>query len=208
MKTVLYGTASALILIGGAAFAQSVDRPGHDSPAPGTRTEAMSAAKDATYGVVGKVDATMTTTTQGFVTAAANSDMYEVAAGKLAVERAQSAEVKAFAAKMVEAHTATTAKLKSLIASGKIKADAPAHVDIRRQSMLDHLRGAKAADFDHRYISQQLAAHQEADILMAGYAKDGDNAAIREFARDTDKAVKMHLSMVQKLSVTDKRASK
>jgi putative membrane protein len=73
--------------------------------------------------------------------------------------------------------------------------------------MLDNLRGAKAEDFDHRYISQQVAAHKEADILMRGYAKDGDNAAIKDFAATTDKAVKMHLSMAQNLDASTKSAS-
>ena len=63
----------------------------------------------------------------------------------------------------------------------------PAHVDNRRQGMLDDLRGAKAADFDHRYLAQQVAAHKEADILMRGYAKDGDNAAIKDFAGTTER---------------------
>ena len=35
---------------------------------------------------------------------------------------------------------------------------------------------------------------------MRGYAKDGDNASIKSFAADTDKAVKMHLSMAQGLA--------
>ena len=91
--------------------------------------------------------------------------------------------MKAFARKMVEAHTGTTAKLKSIIASNNINVTPPAHVDNRRQGMLDDLRGAKAQDFDHRYVAQQIAAHKEADILMRGYAKDGDNAAIKDFAR-------------------------
>ena len=73
--------------------------------------------------------------------------------------------------------------------------------------MIDNLRGATAADFDHRYLVQQEAAHREAEILLRGYAKDGDNAAIKDFAATTDKAVKMHLSMAQKLDARTKSAS-
>jgi putative membrane protein len=208
MKNILLGAASALFLMTGGAFAAPADQPGHVSPKPGTNTEAMSAVKDTTAGVVGQVSAEMTTTTQGFVTAAATSDMYEVTAGKLAAQRAQSPDVKAFAQKMVEAHTGTTTKLKGIIASNNIKVTPPAHVDNRRQGMLDDLRGAKAEDFDHRYIVQQVAAHKEADILFRGYAKDGDNAAIKDFARTTDKDIKMHLSMAQQLDAATRTASK
>jgi putative membrane protein len=168
----------------------------------------MSAVKDSTAGVVGAVSAEMTSTTKGFVTAAATSDMYEVTAGKIALMRAQSPDVKAFAQKMVDAHTMTTQKLKGILASNNINVTPPAHVDNRRQGMLDDLRGAKAADFDHRYITQQVAAHKEADILFRGYAKDGDNAAIKDFAATTDKDIKMHLSMAQQLDASTKTANK
>jgi putative membrane protein len=207
MKQALLCTASAVLLMSAGAVAQPVDQPGHQSPRPGTNSETMSAVQDTTAGVVGRVSAEMTHSTKGFVTAAAISDMYEVTAGKLALERAQSSEVKDFAQKMVDAHTETTTKLKGIIASNNIKVTPPAHVDGRRQGMLDNLRGAKTADFDHRYMSQQVAAHKEADTLMREYAEEGDNAAIKDFARTTDKAVKMHLSMAQKLERNTETAS-
>lgn len=208
MKHTFIGAASALWLVAGVALAAPADRPGHESPKPGTNSETMSAVKDTTAGMVGTVSAEMTTTTKGFVTAAATSDMYEVTAGKIALQRAQSPDVKAFAQKMVDAHTMTTEKLKSILASNNINVTPPAHVDNRRQGMLDDLRGAKAADFDHRYISQQIAAHKEADILFRGYAKSGDNAAVKDFAATTDKDIKMHLSMAQQLNDTIKTANK
>lgn len=200
--------ASMLFLAMGAASAAPADQPGHKSPAPGTNSETMSATEDAASALVGTVSAEMTTTTQGFVTAAAISDMYEVTAGKLAQERAQSQAVKDFARQMVEAHTKTTATLKGIIASNNIKVSPPAHVDDRRQGMLDNLRGASASDFDHRYIVQQIAAHREADILFRGYAKDGDNAAIKNFAATTDNTIKMHLAMARKLDSTSQSASR
>src|ERR1700743_1834561 len=102
---------AAALLSSSAALAAPADQPGHQSPQPGTNSETMSAVKDTTAGAVGQVSAEMTSTTKGFVTAAATSDMYEVTAGKLAAQRAQSPAVKEFAQKMVDAHTATTAKL-------------------------------------------------------------------------------------------------
>jgi putative membrane protein len=206
MNNLLLSAASALLLMSGGAFAAPADQPGHESPSPGANSETMSAIKDSTAGLVGTISAEMTGTTKGFVTAAATSDMYEVTAGKIALQRAQSPAVKEFAQKMVDAHTETTAKLKSILASNNVDVVPPAHVDYRRQAMLDDLRGAKAQDFDHRYIAQQIAAHREADILMRGYAKDGDSAAIKDFAATTDKAVKMHLSMAQKLDTSSKSA--
>src|SRR5262249_38454386 len=144
--------------------------PGHTSPKPGSNSETMSAMKDTTAGMVGKISAEMTSTTKGFVNAAAISDMYEVEAGNIAAQRGRSKAIQDFGKKMVDAHTATTNQLKSILVSNSIDVTPPAALDNRRQGMIDDLRGAKAADFDHRYIEQQVAAHKEAEILMRGYS--------------------------------------
>jgi len=209
MKRTLLGAASAFsLLLAGAVYAAPADQPGHQSPAPGTNSEPVSAVEDAASGMVGVVSAEMTTTTKGFVQAAATSDMYEVEAGRIAERRAQSAQVKDFAHHMVEAHTGTTAKLKSVLADNSIHITPPAHLDDRRQGMIDNLRGATAADFDHRYLVQQEAAHREAEILMRGYAKDGDSAAVKQFAAETLPAVQEHLQMVKSLEGQRKAASR
>jgi len=201
-------SALSLLVLAGPSYAAPTDQPGHKSPAPGANSDTASAMKDTTAGVVGKVSAEMTHSTTGFVTAAAMSDMYEVEAGKIAAKRASSAAVKDFAEHMVKAHSETADKLKSILASNNISVAPPAHLDNRRQGMIDDLRGAKSEDFDHRYLTQQQAAHEEAQILMRGYAKDGDNASVKEFASDTLPAVQDHLAMVKKIEAEMKTASK
>jgi putative membrane protein len=209
MKSIFLGaSALSLLFVAAPSYAAPPDQPEHVSPAPGTKSDTASAMKDTTAGVTGKVSAEMTHSTKGFVTAAAISDMYEVEAGKIAEERASSPAVKDFGRHMVSAHTETTDKLKSILASDKIDVTPPTHLDDRRQGMIDNLRGAKAADFDHRYMAQQEAAHEEARILMRGYAKDGDNAAVKQFAAQTLPAVQDHLSMVKKIEGEMKTASK
>lgn len=201
-KSFLLAVAASSLMLATAAFAAPADQPGHTSPAPGTTNDAASAVKDAAGHIVGDVTAEMTTTLKGFVTAAAISDMYEVEAGKIAEHRAHSGRVRAFAAKMVKAHTETTESLKSIVASlgsSVTPVAPPAHLDDRRQGMIDELRGAKPSDFDNRYLSQQVDAHKEALILMKGYAKDGDVAPVKAFAARTAPIVQMHLNMAQSL---------
>lgn len=200
MKTLLGASALSLVLIAGAGFAGPADQPGHQSPAPNTSNDTASAVKDAAGYAVGVVTAEMTSTTKGFVQEAAVSDMYEVEAGKIAQQRGHSAGVRNFGAQMVAAHTETTTKLKAALQASHADVAPPAHVDDRRQGMLDELRGAKDADFDNRYIAQQIGAHKEALILMRGYAKDGDNGDVKKFAAKTAVAVQKHLDMATKLS--------
>src|SRR5689334_5697723 len=101
------------------SLAAPVDQPGHQSPAPGTANDTMSAVKDTASHAYGMVSAQMTSSLKGFATEAAISDMYEVEAGKIAAQRSQDAEVKSFADQMVRAHTQTTKQLKALLVSHK-----------------------------------------------------------------------------------------
>lgn len=197
--------AAVALLSAGPALAAPPDQPGHESPAPGTTSDTASAVKDTAGHVVGLVTAEMTTSLQGFVTEAATSDMYEVEAGKIALQRSSDADVKAFAQKMITAHTGTTNTLKATLTKINSTVTPPSALDNRRQGMIDELRGAKDPDFDGRYLAQQVDAHNEALILMRGYAKDGDTKDVKTFANKTQKAVQMHLNMAQKLK--DKHTS-
>ncbi|HWA88541.1 MAG TPA: DUF4142 domain-containing protein [Rhizomicrobium sp.] len=199
MKTRLAFSVAALALLSAPALAAPPDQPGHQSPAPGTTNDTVSAVKDTAGHVVGQVSASMTTSLQGFVNAAAVSDMYEVEAGKIALQRSSDAGVKAFAQKMVDAHTTTTNELKAILTKIHATVTTPATLDDRHQGMIDELRGAKDADFDGRYIAQQVDAHNEALALMQGYAKDGDTKEVKTFANKTSKVVQMHLNMANKL---------
>jgi putative membrane protein len=66
--------------------------------------------------------------------------------------------------------------------------------------MIDELRGAKDADFDARYLTQQVDAHKEALILMHGYTKDGDVPSITRFAAKMAPLVQSHLAIAEHLA--------
>lgn len=199
MKTTLALSVAMLLSASPLALAAPPDQPGHQSPAPGTTNDTMSAVKDTTGHAVGTISAEMTTSLNGFVDAAAVSDMYEVEAGKIALQRSKDAGIKEFAQKMITAHTGTTEQLKATLTKVNATVTPPSTLDNRHQGMIDELRGAKDEDFDGRYLAQQVDAHNEALILMRGYAKDGDTKDVKTFANKTQKAVQMHLNMAQKL---------
>lgn len=145
------------------------------------------------------VNSTAPVTTAEFVDKAANSDMYEIAASKLAAANADSATVKSFATQMIAAHTATTAALKAALAKGKAGVTPPAALDAEHEALLNALKAAKGADFDALYKSQQADAHAKALALLQGYAATGDNADLKAFAADTVPKVQSHIDMLGKL---------
>ena len=129
-----------------------------------------------------------------FVAKAAASDMFEVQAAKIALDRSHNADVKAFAHMMTTAHTATTKQLKAAIAASGAAITPPMALPSDLQDKINDLLKASAADFDKMYISQQVDAHQAALDLMQRYAKDGDVAQIKAFAAATAPAVQEHLT--------------
>lgn len=137
--------------------------------------------------------------TPEFVTKAAHSDLYEVAAGKIAGEKGQSEAVKKYGAHMVEAHTKTTEELKSIVQAEKLNVKVPTEVSKKHKKMLDALTAAKPEDFDQLYIKQQIKAHSKASELFDSYAERGENAALKQFAANTLPAIKQHLEEAEKL---------
>ena len=160
---------------------------------------ASNAVQDATSGVVGAASAaTLGRTTGGFVTNAAIGDMYEIESSKIAQEKGQNADVKAYAKMMIADHTKMSADLKTAVGS-TADAPIPTAMDERRQGMIDNLRQAPADQFDKVYLAQQVAAHGENVTLHETYAENGDNAAIKAHAAKGLPMIQKHLERARQL---------
>ena len=134
-----------------------------------------------------------------FAMKAADSDMFEIAAAKLAATRSTNPSVKKFAAAMEKAHMASTAELKSAIAASGAAITLPTTLSKDAQDDLDDLNKADAKDFDKKYADDMVDAHQAALNLLQRYAQDGDTPAIKAFAAATAPKVQEHLNMAEGL---------
>ena len=142
--------------------------------------------------------AAMSAQDKKFVNNAAEAGAAEVAMGKLASERASSADVKSFASRMVQDHEKAGDKLKS-IASSK-GATPPDKLSKKDQSELDKLGKLQGAAFDKEYVKVQLAAHKDAVSLFGSESKSGKDTELKDFASTTLPTLQDHLKMVQQLS--------
>lgn len=146
-----------------------------------------------------KVALTPTPTAQEFVDRAAASDAYEIAAAKLAKTNAASAEVKAFAAMMITAHTDSTAKIKKAAAAASPALTPNPALDDDKRDDLAKLKDLKGKDFDDAYIDQQIDAHEKTLNLMKVYADKGDVAPLKTAAGEIAPVVDKHLTEARKL---------
>src|SRR3546814_2731127 len=101
-------------------------------------------------------------TTTFYIPAAAIGDMYEIEASQIAVDRAKSAEVKAFARQMIMDHSKTSQKLEDFVTNNPVKIAIPENMDGRRSAMIENLRKASDEELDTVYMGKKAAAHDEA----------------------------------------------
>ncbi len=170
---------------------QDITNPGQSAP--------VNAVQDAAAGAVGMASSVMPTDAQGFVTAATIANMYEIEAGKIAEQRAQSPEVKAMAKMIVADHTKIGQDMAAAVKASGANVTPPTTMDQRRKGMIDNLKAAGDSDFDLAYLHQQLAAHMEADNLLKNYRDHGDNETLKAAAGKTAPIVEHHLDEVKRI---------
>lgn len=136
--------------------------------------------------------------TEDFIKHASIANQFEIESSKLALNRSSDADVKSFAQKMVDDHTKTGQKMKSVLLTNGLKAPAPG-LDDKHAKILKELKEASAKDFDEEYVDAQEDAHDDAVSLFKGYANNGENVALKNFAAETLPDLENHDKQVEAL---------
>jgi len=137
-----------------------------------------------------------TDTDKAFVAKVSQGGAYEVAASKLAVERAHAMDVKDLSTAEVHDHEGVGARLKALAtASG---ASMSPVLNAEFQARLEKLKSVSAADFDSAYIADMEQIHDKDEKLFAAEANGGSDA-YKTFAHQTDLIVKRHIGALHGL---------
>jgi putative membrane protein len=136
---------------------------------------------------------------QSFANAAAASDTFEIESSKLALTNGSSASVKSFAQKMIDAHTASTAKLKTAAGSASPAITPDPTLNAEQQQKLDQMKGLTGTAFDQAYIAAQSAGHQQTLDTLKAYAATGESAPLKTFATGLIPTVTAHLNMTKAL---------
>jgi putative membrane protein len=136
--------------------------------------------------------------TRQFVEKAAIGDMFEIQSSKLALDKSDAKELDDFARHIVDDHTKSSEKLKSIV--GNVQGlQIPQQLDSKHRDMLGQLQNASGQQFHQLYRKQQIDAHQEAVQLFETYSKKGQNKELQEFASSTLPTLKEHLEKAQGL---------
>ncbi|WP_158702948.1 DUF4142 domain-containing protein [Allosphingosinicella vermicomposti] len=144
---------------------------------------------------------TMPANGQEYAAMAAASDMYEIESSKLAAEKAQNADVKAFAQMLVTEHEKATADLKTAAGRAEPAITVTPALNAEQTANMEALRAtASGADFDRVYMQQQVQAHEKALGMLQGYGASGDVPALKDHASKTAPVVEKHMTRARELA--------
>ena len=137
---------------------------------------------------------------QGFANTTAAAHRFGIEVSRLAAAKSQSEAVRTFAARMIAAHTASEAKLKTTIAriAPTIRIDERT-LSAEQQTRLQELQSKSGAAFDAAYIAGQVTAHEDTLKSLEAYAAVGDNATLSHLAKETIPSVSNQLRMARAL---------
>ncbi|WP_419698787.1 DUF4142 domain-containing protein [Mucilaginibacter sp. NFX135] len=138
---------------------------------------------------------------QDFVTQASSSNMFEIAAGNLAVQKSANADVKAFGNHMVIDHGQAGTEMATLASQkGWI---VPTAMSTKEQNNYNMLAALSGTAFDKQFATMMVTSHQETISLFQKAAGDSGvpDADLRGFASGKLPTLKEHLTDAQTLQI-------
>ena len=126
-----------------------------------------------------------------FAEKAMQGGMAEVEAAKMAVDKAQDAQVKAFAKRMVDDHSKANAELTKIASAKGITP--PAAVDSGHKRKMERMASKSGADFDRAYMDEMVDGHQATVRDFRSAAKSAKDPELKAFASSTLPTLEQHL---------------
>ncbi len=137
---------------------------------------------------------------KAFLEQAAHNGHAELSAGRLALTKARSPQVQAFAQRMIEDHTRIGEELLALANARNYK---PPNEPSMLQKGKEMVIGGMADEtFDRRYVHQMgVEAHQDTIRLFEKAASEARDPEVKAFAAKHLPALRQHLEVARELKV-------
>ena len=134
---------------------------------------------------------------QEFLTTAIQAGLAEVQLSQLAQEKAQNEQVRGFAERMVEEHTAANQQLMNLAETAGMTP--PTEMDQQHQTLHEQLSQLAGEEFDRQYMQGQVRDHQTAVELYSTEATQ-PSGPVDQLAEQLLPTLQEHLEMAQQIS--------
>jgi putative membrane protein len=151
-----------------------------------------------TTGATGGTSTTVVPADGEFVSKAGMGGLAEVQMGNLGLQKAQNADVKAFAQRMVTDHSKANEELSQLATQKGLTL--PAQLDSEHQGALDHLNGLSGAEFDKAYMEHMVADHEKDVSEFQNASTNAQDPDIKGWAAKTLPTLQEHLTQAKDVS--------
>jgi len=128
----------------------------------------------------------------------AEANLAEIEAGKLAADKAGSAQVKQFGQRMVQDHTQMLDELKQLAQSKGV--DLPGSAGMEDKAHELGLRTKSGKDFDKDYMSEMVKDHEKDVKETADLAKSVSDPQLKSAIEKAHAKIQEHLAMAKQLA--------
>lgn len=167
--------------------------------AQATKDASRDTAKDAAGLTKENKAGKMSTADMKMMQQLAVANMAEIQAGKMALEKSQSADVKSFAQKMVDDHTKASDQLQQLAQSKGVTL--PAQLDSKHQAEIDRLGKASGDRFDEMYMRRGgVADHRQTHALLNRIQNHATDQDLKSMAATLTPIVDQHWQMAKEMS--------
>jgi len=140
-----------------------------------------------------------------FLREAAGGGLAEVALGKLAVDRAHSADVRAFGQRMMEDHAKGNEQLLALAQSKQVELPTDVPADAKQTG--ERLADLSGAAFDREFMKGMVADHEKVVAAFEAEAKSSGDSDLRQFATQALPMLRDHLAQARRIEATLKGVS-
>lgn len=134
---------------------------------------------------------------RAFIAEATGDNAFQIALGRMALEKSSSAQMHALAQRLVEDHTRMANELAAIVGSGGADQTSPAMPADKALQLRNHLSPLQGEAFRKAFVDVTIHEHHLAVALFANEAKNGYDKALRNFARKELPALREQLSMAQ-----------
>ena len=141
-----------------------------------------------------------------FIGTAAMDSLAEVELGRLAAQRASSADVKRFAQKMATEHSKALDELKAMASQKNVVL--ATELDRQHREFRDKLATLEGAAFDSAYMDQMATAHLKSVALFQQEAREGQDHDIKKWAARTLPMLQEHLKAASSLKAAGSRTGR
>ena len=148
-----------------------------------------------TTGVTGGSTSAMVPDDKEFISKAGGGGLAEVQLGNLALQKASSADVKAFAQRMVADHSKANDELRELATAKGVAL--PTELSGDHKAAFDHLTSLSGKEFDKAYMTHMVEDHEKDVAEFDKASTSSQDSDLKAWAGKTLPTLKQHLELAK-----------